>query len=113
MCSKRRESKLYADEYSSFSTTFMHGVRWKVGSGSDISVWQQPWLAEDGNMPLITACPEGYGNMRVSELFDADTDTWDVEQLEHFFVPHNVVRILRTPIALGVVNDRPVWHREK
>ncbi|KAK2402443.1 hypothetical protein QL285_051963 [Trifolium repens] len=53
------------------------GLRWRLGNGTSVHVWNQPWLQNE-ERPLITiVIVEGKENMKASELIDHNTRTWN------------------------------------
>jgi hypothetical protein len=89
--------------------TFKKGYIWRVGDGSDINIWNDPWIPSSPSRKIITA----RGNMvytKVSEMIDPDTRTWDEVLLHSIFLPVDVNRILNIPLAIGMMEDFVSWN---
>ena len=81
--------------------SFKRGHMWRVGDGSLIDTWDDPWIPSSPNMKIATrrgntwetnTLDEEYPNSlirsytRVSELIDTETNTWDEELIREFFL---------------------------
>ncbi|KAL6499222.1 hypothetical protein OROHE_026250 [Orobanche hederae] len=84
-------------------------MRWKVGDGRRIKVWNNPWLMDDETAFVQTPCPIGYEDMCVQELMEEDTRYWDEEQLGALLLPDDIRRILQTPIGPPGSVDKIIW----
>ncbi|KAK2382439.1 hypothetical protein QL285_069974 [Trifolium repens] len=75
------------------------GLRWRVGNGTNINVWRDTWLRN--NQPYITTTmAEGKENMKVSNLSDHSTGTWNREVINQTFNPHDSSEIPKLPLNL-------------
>ena len=60
------------------------GVIWRVGDGTNINIWSDPWLAKDGTRRPRT--PRGNCVLtKVAELIDRTTMTWDEQLVRDIF----------------------------
>src|SRR4051812_6511283 len=56
--------------------TFKRGCIWRVGMGSRINIWHDPWIPSSWNRKVIT--PRGATMLdKVEELIDPHTGQWD------------------------------------
>jgi hypothetical protein len=65
--------------------TFKRGHMWRVGDGSKINIWTDPWLPGSPNRMITTR----RGNIvfsKVSDLIDPDTEKWDEDILSDIFL---------------------------
>lgn len=52
------------------------GLRWPLGDGEKINVWNDPCLRSSDN-PYVQSAPiDGSEELRVCDLIDATTNTW-------------------------------------
>lgn len=84
------------------------GLGWSLGSGSEIKVWNEPWLST--SEPLVPMGPptrETY-NWCVNKLVLPGTNDWDVAAIRSI-LPHYEATIQKLiPSALGA-SDELVW----
>ena len=73
------------------------GLRWRVGNGEDIHVYQDRWVPLPMNFKIISA-PQFDASMKVCELFNA-AGQWDKELLKANFWEHEVKAVLQIPLA--------------
>ncbi|KAL4385050.1 hypothetical protein GQ457_15G008960 [Hibiscus cannabinus] len=86
------------------------GIGWKVGTGHDISVWNDAWLPGRGsgrlNLPIDIRFP------RVSDLICSESNTWNHGLLQSIF-PHDIAdRIGCIPLARSKPCDELIWRCE-
>ena len=87
------------------------GIIWRVGNGSSIKIWSDPWLAREFLRKPIT--PRGSNILsRVEELIDPVTGKWDEELVKQTFWPQDVDVILSTPVHADL-EDVAAWHNDK
>ncbi|CAN1158075.1 Putative ribonuclease H protein At1g65750 [Linum perenne] len=89
------------------------GVRWRLGNGSRVSVWDSQWLRDDENLCISTPQDDSLRGLKVSDLLIPGTAEWDVEMIENLFEERDVEEILRVPVGLGGAEDRRIWHYDK
>jgi hypothetical protein len=84
------------------------GMIWRVGDGSSINIWQDPWLPRECTRMPIT--PRGNSLLtKVSELIDPVTGRWDDQLVLQTFVPQDAELILATPVHTEL-EDLVAWH---
>ena len=88
-------------------------LRWQVGNGCCIRVWQDQWLISRSTYRVVS--PEQLGNQikMVSDLLKDGGKEWDIELVRGLFLPQDVEAILSTSISESVSIDRMVWAKEK
>ena len=62
------------------------GIRWRIGNGTQIDVWTEPWLRDYHNFWVQTTHNAELDGLRVSDLMIPGILEWDVELLEELFV---------------------------
>jgi hypothetical protein len=84
------------------------GLIWRVGNGTEINIWSDPWLNRDGQHTPLT--PRGQNLVtRVSELFCPVSGCWDETLVRDIFWSMDAEIILATPIREDV-EDFYAWH---
>ncbi|KAL6180425.1 hypothetical protein ACLB2K_047088 [Fragaria x ananassa] len=89
------------------------GLRYQVGNGEMISIWNDPWVPLPYNFKPFSDPMQGSEDMRVCDLIDGDIGEWNVEVIEDLFNPMEIDLILKIPLSLYGDEDRMVWHFDK
>lgn len=84
------------------------GLIWRVGDGTNIDIWHDPWLPSGITRRPITPRGRTVVN-KVTDLIDPTTGKWDKELIEGLFWEEDVKQILTIPIREGV-EDGLAWH---
>jgi hypothetical protein len=88
--------------------TIKSGMIWRVGDGSRINIWNDPWLPRGVTRQPIT--PRGQSILTsVVDLIDPMTGVWDRELVEDIFWEEYVKVILAIPVKQGR-EDAIAWH---
>ncbi|KAI5335462.1 hypothetical protein L3X38_025595 [Prunus dulcis] len=87
------------------------GLRWRVGNGEDIYVYQDRWVPLPINFKIIST-PQFDISMKVCELFNA-AGQWDEELLKANFWEQEVKAILQIPLASNHREDKLIWHYDQ
>ncbi|PNY06371.1 ribonuclease H, partial [Trifolium pratense] len=85
------------------------GYRWKIGDGSNINVWTDPWIHSRTNMRPSTTPHGNYANLRVSHLFDSVHNTWNCALLNTVFNTQDVADICKIPLHSRPAQDSIIW----
>jgi ribonuclease HI len=89
------------------------GLRWRIGSGTDVCVWNQPWLRND-EQPFITSdIVAGKEYMKVADLIDHSTGTWNHKLLHQTFHQCDVDEIVKIPTNLLHTDDERIWNSSR
>ena len=87
------------------------GLIWRVGDGTQIDIWSDPWIPDGLTRRPIT--PRGQTLLRrVSELIDPESGDWDRQLIKSIFWEEDVIRILRIPVKQDI-EDLLAWHYDK
>ncbi|XP_004301837.1 PREDICTED: putative ribonuclease H protein At1g65750-like [Fragaria vesca subsp. vesca] len=89
------------------------GVRFQIGTGSSVSVWNDPWLPRPYTFKPYSGVMEGLEDLMVGDLIDPDTSTWMVDLLEELFYADEVEMIRKIPLSIRSPDDRLIWHFDK
>ena len=84
------------------------GLRWQVGDGRSIRIWQDQWLNTRSTYKVIT--PERPGNQikMVRDLLREDGFEWDTGLVRDLFLLQDAEAILSIPISESFARDRMV-----
>lgn len=89
------------------------GMRWQVGNGCRIHVWQDQWLTNRSTYRVVSLERLGNQIKMVCELLKEGGKEWDIELVRGFFLKQDVEAILSTPISESIAMDKMVWAKEK
>ncbi|CAH9122687.1 unnamed protein product, partial [Cuscuta epithymum] len=89
------------------------GVRWRVGDGSSINIWRDPWLPDKDNPRVSSECFHGLEGASVAGLFKPLRAGWDEDILVDLFNARDRELIKRIPVSNRSVTDRLVWAGEQ
>uniref|UniRef100_A0A8I6YQZ6 Reverse transcriptase domain-containing protein n=1 Tax=Hordeum vulgare subsp. vulgare TaxID=112509 RepID=A0A8I6YQZ6_HORVV len=92
--------------------TFKKGIIWRVGDGSSINIWNDPWISSSPNKRILTP-RNNIVLTKVSELIDVESRSWDEEMIRHVFWPVDAERILTIPLVIGMMMDFMSWYPDK
>lgn len=83
------------------------GLIWRIGNGSSVNVWKDPWVADDEGSFVTSSAVEGITN--VSDLVDLSTMEWDAELIASVFNARDQKCILSIPLSLRGPKDILTW----
>ncbi|CAN1745928.1 Putative ribonuclease H protein At1g65750 [Linum perenne] len=86
-----------------------NGFRWKIGTGSEIKVWNEPWLSRADNRFASSWIADDMPNLKVSDLFLPGSKIWDEQMIEGIFGPEDMHAILQTPLNPDTTSDTRIW----
>ena len=85
------------------------GLRWRVGNGSEIGIYQDNWLP-DPHLNRVLSSPEFLGmDAKVAVLIDGVNRSWLCEVIDNLFLPHEAKMIKSIPISLVECDDKIFW----
>ncbi|XP_024199277.1 uncharacterized protein LOC112202498 [Rosa chinensis] len=86
------------------------GVRWQVGNGQSVRVWEDPWIPRPSTfLPIIRHVD---GPERVADLLLLGF-TWNQVLINQYFAPEDVDLILSISLSHRDIPDRLIWHYDK
>ncbi|KAL5737670.1 hypothetical protein ACOSP7_030431 [Xanthoceras sorbifolium] len=87
------------------------GVRWKIGDGQSISVYNDSWLPRDSSFRVYSPSllPDG---VSVSALIGAPR-RWSRDLVQFYFSPEEADIILSIPLCSSPLRDSLIWHFDK
>ena len=81
------------------------GIRWRVGNGRRIHIWDDRWLPTPTTYKVISP-QANYGDFPVvSSFIDNDTRWWKVDVINATFLPREVSTILKIPLNDNLPED--------
>ncbi|KAL8116956.1 hypothetical protein AgCh_023218 [Apium graveolens] len=75
------------------------GSRIKVGNGTSINKWNDPWIPETDNAYLTTRRPQELFNVTVRNLLKDEAKEWDRDLIHDLFNDEDARRILKIPLS--------------
>lgn len=84
------------------------GFRWRVGEGSRINIWRQPWLRDDIKMLQSTPIA-GSEMLTVKDLRSADLQGWNMDLLNAISTEEDVQRVIQVPLISCDQEDKLIW----
>lgn len=87
------------------------GIIWRVGTGSNINIWSDPWIPRGSTRKIITQKGRNLIN-KVNDLIDPATNSWDEGLVKQTFLPEDAEVILKIPIQEHM-EDFIAWHFDK
>lgn len=86
----------------------LEGIIWRVGNGSSINIWHDPWLPRGTTRRPITPRRNSLLT-RVDELINPINGEWDEDLVKETFWEEDAAAILALPISEGE-EDWLAWH---
>lgn len=82
------------------------GVRWQVGNGRNIHIWQDNWVLREHYFRILSLLPAYWSvDATVDGLFWNGSNFWDVQLLDELFSSEEVELIRSIPLSLRYVED--------
>lgn len=88
------------------------GYRWRIGDGSNISVWTEPWLRNNTKPRVESQIIPGLESLKVADLMIPFTREWDIEFIEENFCERDTTEITAIPLMLHA-HDLRIWSHSK
>ncbi|KAK3228272.1 hypothetical protein Dsin_008134 [Dipteronia sinensis] len=87
------------------------GLRWTVGDGESISVFNDQWIPRPSTFKPITCdpCPD----VRVAALIDRPMRGWRLDKLTQLLIPVDMAVIPGIPVSWRGGQDSLRWHYDK
>lgn len=86
------------------------GIRFQVGDGKTIRIWDSPWLSTTTNFRPTTRRPTACQLAWVSELLCSGGRRWNAGLINKVFLPVDATAILQIPLSYLGRRDTLVWH---
>lgn len=85
------------------------GYRWKISGNNNINVWNDPLIRSRYNMCPTLLPLNNLLNMKVSQLFDTTTNTWNQELIASIMNAQGTSNICKIPLHSRVDHDVVIW----
>lgn len=85
------------------------GMRWKIGDGSHIPLWDSPWLRGGQVLKCPPNMPHHVQPMKINALWSPTSKDWNAQYVHDLFPAPIVSSILRTPLHSIVNDDMIIW----
>ena len=87
----------------------LKGARWRVGSGESISVWLDAWLPSLEHPRIQSHIVEGFEDIKVKDLIDLETHSWDDNLIQGLFNNQEVNLIKSNPLCTTPIANTLTW----
>lgn len=87
------------------------GIRWRIGSGQNISVYKDNWLPRPNTFKPFSP-PKMPTESVVADLIKA-RNQWDEDKLKKYFIQEDMEVILNIPLLKEKAADEVMWHFDK
>ena len=84
-------------------------MRWQVGNGSNIQVWEDKWVLNSLTYKVVSPRIDAFTNLHVSELIDTTNICWKSELLDRVFLPFEVEGIKSIPLSSQLPAEKLIW----
>ena len=88
---------------------FIEGLRWTVGNGANIKVWQDKWLPWGSSHSVISLRMFLCADMKVVDLIGSSTAKWKSEVIDSLFIAHEAELIKSIPLSATLPVEKIVW----
>ena len=85
------------------------GLRWQVGNGKSIHIWQDRGLPTPSQYKVISPPSLLHPVVRVEELIDPVTREWKMELIHRIFLPQEVDIIGGIALSSNLPEDMQIW----
>ena len=82
------------------------GLRWRVGNGRDIRIWEDKWLPTTPTHKVCTPRSFLDPDTRVCELIKPESDSQNSEVIDALFYPYEVEVIKGLPLSSRFQSDK-------
>ncbi|GAU38731.1 hypothetical protein TSUD_208420 [Trifolium subterraneum] len=93
--------------------TSWSGHKWSIGTGHNISLWDQNWLSDGTSIKKPDNIDSQLNNLTVADLLHHNAKEWDSGLIRGLLNDDIADKILHTPLLESVQNDKITWQHEK
>ncbi|KAK4851594.1 hypothetical protein QYF36_016613 [Acer negundo] len=90
----------------------VQGLRWRIGPGSSIWVFPDPWLPRPSSFKPVAPITVA-SNLLVKDLLLPNGAGWDLHAVSHYFRDVDKEIIFSIPISRRFCEDVLIWHYDK
>lgn len=85
------------------------GLRWQVGNGKSIHIWQDSWIPFPSQYKVISLPFLLQSDARVEVLIDPETREWRMELIHRIFLPQVANLIGSIALSSQLHDDKQIW----
>uniref|UniRef100_A0A2N9IN55 Reverse transcriptase domain-containing protein n=1 Tax=Fagus sylvatica TaxID=28930 RepID=A0A2N9IN55_FAGSY len=85
------------------------GMRWRVGTGSSIKIWSDPWLQGSSCAKVLSPLRILDEHATVDALILTDQRCWNTSLVDQIFTPYEAAIIKKIPLSYRCPQDRIIW----
>ena len=85
------------------------GSVWRIGNGQSVVVREDKWLPDKCCRTFFSPPPSLPPDLKVSALINAETASWNVNQIQTYFLPNDARLIMSIPLSPRLPPDRLIW----
>ena len=85
------------------------GVRWHVGNGQCIRIWDDKWIPNSSSHQIISPRKSCSRVSMVSDLIGVEKKSWNLDILNQVFLPFEVEIIEGIPLSNHMPVDKKIW----
>ncbi|PNX94619.1 cytochrome p450 [Trifolium pratense] len=86
--------------------------RWRIGNRTNISLWNENWLANVLPLEAVNNNDVYYADFFVSDIMEVNSKEWNTNIVLSLFDQTYAARILDTPLYPPIKDDKRIWHGE-
>lgn len=87
----------------------LEGLKWRVGNGASILVWEDLWLMSEGTHLVPTPLQDSNLELMVSDLLDTTAGCWKVDVVTTTFRDDERQQVLDIPLPSHWCSDSRYW----
>ena len=85
------------------------GLRWRIGDGSMVKIWQDKWLPIPTTYKVVSPCSILPHDARVEALIHPHCPSWNHQLIDEIFLPHEADTIKALPLKHSLPRDSWCW----
>ena len=87
----------------------MRGLRWRIGDGSAVQVYQDNWLPTSEYGRFSSPISDNNPDTLVASLIDQDLCSWREVEIDRLFLPREASIIKAIPLSFSSRRDKIFW----
>ena len=85
------------------------GIRWRVGNGRSIQIWEDQWLPNSPSYKVISSINFSSWVSLVSGLIDVENKCQNLGLIRSIFLPFEAERIEGIPLSNRLTDNKQIW----
>ena len=87
----------------------MRGMRWRIGDGSSVRIYQDSWLPIIENGRVSSPISDNNPDALVASLIDQNRCSWREAEVDKIFLPREASIIKAIPLSFSSSCDKIFW----